>query len=457
MNIVDYTSKFQEIEEKFSLFEYEDENKLKYWDIVRHDVFYCIYHCISGGTMPIIFATYNSKKSSINILLNELKNISKFYSLTFFRKYKYLLFATSRYKNEVGINHDIASNDVIELIKNDTLIVETYRQSGSYLYPYVFNSGLRIRKFELSIKKRFFKTHNTNTNEIETILNREFDINIDLNDLINTLIEQYYIEYHYYNKFFKRLMPSSIFVVQNGIQKGMFAAANNLKIPLIELQHGLIGYIHPAYSYPKSITLNQLKTLPSYFMSFSTFWTKNLNYPMQRIIPIGNSSYAYRVPKYQKIYDITFIFADIYTEFLIQLIDELMLNKFDGNICIKLHPNQFYQYQEIEKHFVDFKLITIIRNENSIESLFSISKSILAIQSTCVYQAIYNDVMVLIYKKMDYQTHADVFENKLVRLVETADDVINELGKTIQKSNNSEIYFEDFKKDVFADFLSSIK
>jgi len=458
MNIVDYTNKFQEIEIKNGFFTCSDQSGLNYWDIVRYDVFQEIYQNLSNDITIKLDLIDNTKKSRSRNLYRKITQIAKFFRATTFKKYKYLCFVCSRYKNSDALNFDIASNDIVSRINKDSLIFESYRQEEKYLHSYVYDFGLSLEIYKYSFMSQTIKlTVKEELFKVSSCLKQEFNVDIDLDKYIYNIIERYKIELEHFIKLFTRLSPQAIFVVQNGTQKGMFAAANELNIPLIELQHGLIGYIHPSYSYPRLISKGQLKTLPKYFFSFSTFWTKHLNLPVQEIIPTGNSYFAKKIDKGLPRFEITFILADIYTNELIPLVDKLISSGFKEEICIKLHSNQYYQYEGIKKHFERYKFIEIIRNEKSIETLLSISNSILAIQSTCVYQALYNNVLVLLYKKQDYQTHEDVFNNPLLKLFDSAEDIIKILNEPKINPGPSQEYFKDFDWKLVESFLISIE
>jgi len=447
MDINEYAHKFQKIEQKYSFFDYKDTYGLKYWETVRFEIFEIIFYnstkMIEGPSI---------KKNFLNKILKNLFELLNFYLKISFKKYKYICFTASRNKNNEGKNYDIISNDIFKIIKDDSLIIETFL-GKKYQYTHIFNQGLHLTKIIASIKKKN-KKQQINF-KISQILQQEFKTKININSIIYKLIENYKLEYRYYSELFKRLKPEAIFIVQNGIQKGLFAAAKNLSIPCIEIQHGRIGYIHPAYSYPKFIDKNILYTLPMYFFSFSEYWTKNLYFPVKNIIPIGNSELSKKIIKKKSLYDITFIFSVIHTTELISLIDDLLLKK-EKKICIKLHPNQFFQKTEIENHYRNYDCVKIIGNEKSIESLLAVSKSILAIQSTCVYQAIQNKVNVFLYKKMDYKTLTDIFHNPFVHLVDSAEDIFKNLNNLTLENIDNTIFFEDFNKKTFLNILAEI-
>ena len=340
MDILEFTDKFQKIESENSFFSEKDSEGILYWDLVRHDVFYLLYFKVCNTKL---LDSVNEKKSKVDMLYTLIGNLWGYinFNLKTSRKYKYICFATSRNKDADGKNIDFVSNDILNIIHGDSLVIESFNKDLSEnRHRSVYNYGLLINSYKWRLKSKLSKK-TINKYKIAEILREEFNVDLDLTRDINAIITNYKISKSHYLRLFAKVKPKAIFLVQNGIQKGLFEAANKLNIRVIELQHGLIGYVHPIYSYPNIIQSGKLETFPDTFFSFSDFWTSNLNFPVKNIIPMGNNFYAKKTVNESKEYDLTFIFANIYSDDLLQFVDSLLKNCYKGKICIKLHPNQF--------------------------------------------------------------------------------------------------------------------
>jgi len=452
MDIVDFTVKFHALETKYNLFHEQDSNDVLYWDIVRHDVFYAIYYELSG-----IQTITTSRNPSI---LSKIISIFKYgyhalrLSIALKAKsYKYFCFTCSRYKNENKENIDYAVNDLLLVIKAETLILESnIKFNDEYYHDCFFNVGPVINTYKFKVKRLGRERKHYSSFTVSQILKKEFGVNTDIDLVITNLINRYNIEYSYYLKLFKKSIPEKIFLVQNGIQKALFHAANNLEIPVYEMQHGLVSFIHPAYDYPKHVDLSHLKTLPTYFLSFSEFWSNNIHYPVKKIRTIGNTFFAQKPALKDKVFDLTFISADIYALDLIALLDDLLVAGFEKKIAVKLHPNQFHDLEYIKRHFSSFPNVTIVFNELSVKELLLVSQAILAVQSTCVYEALYYQVKVLIYKIKDYRTHEDIFDNPNVYQIVNHTEIKSCLNNSYISGNNIP-FFENFKTNQFLELL----
>jgi hypothetical protein len=452
-DIVQFTKKIQRIEINNNFFEEKDSEGMLYWDIVRHDVFYLIYYHVAN------IQTIPSKINYVSRFKNVLSNIFGVLNFKFRvnRKYKYICFIASRNKNEKRENVDHISNDILEQIHKDSLVIESFnRNKKNNKFNSIFNFGIIFENSKISLAQILKKESIDLEFRISKILKNEFSIDINLNKSISEIIKKYKISKYYYLKLFKRTKPKAIFIVQNGIQKGLFEAANILGVPVIELQHGFIGFVHPAYSYPKNLKIKNLSTFPSHFFTFSSFWTENLHFPVKNIVPFGNSYFAMKKVKDRKEYDLTFIFANIYTKDLMKVIDDLLRFGYKGQICIKLHPNQISELKIIEETYKVFSNVSVLSNNISMSDVLSLSKSIVAVQSTSVYEALHNGVKVFIIKVKDYMTHEDILDDLNVYLIDNNQSIIK-LTKNNFITTEKNSIFQEFKQNKFTAFLNNLK
>jgi hypothetical protein len=452
VDIIDYTKKIHAIEVKYQFFKIKDTDGLFYWDIVRHDVFYAIYFELAN----IKAATPPKQDTVIGKIYNLIK--SSFYaiklSLAINRKsYKYLCISCARYKTTDDKYIDYALNDVLLSIDNEEkLILESNIKYDNSLYHKSYFSTGVLFAYYIDHLKSLLNRKSTSKYLVTNILEQEFGVSVNLDSIIYNLINRFKTELGYYTKLLQKLKPKKVFLVQNGIQKAFFTAASNAGIPVYEMQHGLVSYIHPAYDYPPNINLSHLNSFPSYFLTFSSFWSKNINYPVKYNISIGNTFFVSQAPEENKEYALTVIFVDIYALDLIKLIDCFLQSGFTKKIAIKLHPNQYYEKTHIKAHFAKYPNVDVIYNERDIKGLLMATNAILAVQSTCVYEALDQQVKVILYKIKDYRTHQDVFLNPNVYLIDGHDEIYAYLDNKFNK--NDTCYFEKFKTQKFQMILS---
>lgn len=434
-DIEEYTNNFFKIEIENNFFFKKDSSNFYYWDIVRHDMFYYLYkpHKINHSE------TINRKDKK-----NHLKRIFSLLSTSikaFFNRKKYLFFLASRNQGE-----DIISNPYLKNLNSDDIFkIET-----------VFNRENEKHNFfnTPNIYKKILKSENY---EISKILANIYSVDpVDLDNFIHDKITNFKSKYFFYKILFILASPKIIFMVQNGIQKAMFKAANDLSIPIVELQHGYIGYFHPAYSYPQEISNHIIEYyMPNYVFIFSDFWKKNIYYPT-KFESIGQQS----IQDDSSIVssdDLLFISADVYHKYLIDIAIETALFFNNRTIIYKLHPNQINDFDAIKLKCSDFLNIKVVLNDLNISELMNKNKNVILLQSTVAYEALQNKNRLYIRKQADYRVHSDIFE--YVDIFDTSDDLI----KLIQENENTKsvkdtpTFFEPFNKDKFLQVLQEIE
>ena len=76
----------------------------------------------------------------------------------------------------------------------------------------------------------------------------------------------------------------------------------------------------------------------------------------------------------------------------------------------------------------------------------------ITIQSTTVYESIQLSVKVFLYKKKDYSSHCDLFNNKNVYLVDNIDQIIENMDNEFISSGKL-TFFKKFDKGMFLKFI----
>ena len=440
MDIIVFTKVFQELEIEHGFFEFENDDGIKYWDIVRHDVFYAIYYEITGMDLPLIEEKKHSTilnywckiTSSFKVILNFIKKTQC--------KYKYIFFTASRNIYQDKSYFDQISNDIIDLKGSNSLIIETYNDSR--LKPNIYNAYLNLLlnlKFKIFNITNFSEKNNSVQYKVSKILNNFFNTSVDTDRVINRLIRRFIFEKRYYMSLFKKVECKAVVFVQNGVQKAMIMAARESNVVSYELQHGYVGYVHPAYSYPKGLE-EIVYSLPDYFLTFSFLWSSNFTRPTTTCVTLFNNFYAATGYNPNKLFDLTFILANIYSCDLLPFLDSLLKIRADYNICIKLHPNQIIEQKQIVARYINYPKVMVVGLEETMSEILSQSHTILGIQSTAVYEALHHNVKVILLQRKDYNTHQDILNNDNVYVVNEAADIIPVLAKPFVPNKDSVIF-----------------
>jgi len=441
-------NRFFDFEKEYNLFHIQNENGLYYWDLCRYDIFKKIFRL--QNHFKIQKTKHNSDfifkkipiyfKKVIKMFENEL--VLRDYLKT---DYKYIFLIASRFIKD-GKIFDNASNDFLEILKPQTFIIEKYNEDTENYYPY-----------RLLLKRKFVRylSESKKNNKISDLLVKEFNLNkTELNKLINYNIKKYYIDYYYYRDIINKINPKAIFVHQNGIQKALFAAANDIGISTIEFQHGIINKYHPQYSYNNKIDYNHLNTFPKYLFLLSEYWQEKFYYPSTKIV-MGNNEFYSEDSTPKKEEDITtIIFSRDHTENLLKLSKEFS-NTYEGFIYIKLHPNQYENKSYIEDEVSSLKNVKIITDELTIGNLLKKSRAIITITSTVVYEALQLGVKVFLLKKQNYYEHYDLFNNPNVYIINNSNEITKKINNEFDYENDFN-FFRKFNEQKFRKFINEL-
>lgn len=295
--------------------------------------------------------------------------------------------------------------------------------------------------------------------EIKDIISSRYpDVMLSENSL-RLAYKRFYAQKCFYTWLFKKKKFKTLFVVQNNLQKGMFCAAHQLGIPVIELQHGIVNKSHMAYSYPEGYKdLGEKIFTPDKIFSFAPFWFKDIYNPSCRFFPIGNDYMAPHVGR-EKIEKKSFVVvsANVFGNDLTKLVAEIVQDKrAEGfKFYFKLHPNQFWQFDEYCEKFKNCTNVEVISNQQSMHNLLEKVENMLVITSTAVYEALYAGVKVFVYKRLSYDVHLDVEGQKGVYFVDSANDVITKYAESSKLEMRPDShYFSKFNKEAFINAIN---
>lgn len=398
-----FYKKFVEMEKESGLFEYQIDG-IAIWDVVRYYCYFSLYDSVNGIKSGFVNRSSTTFYHKLKVSLFGVW--SYFKTELSLKKKKYVFFSASRNKvNDRNI--DFANDDIKKIIPKDSFLdVESYIDKYGYLN----------NNYHLKISKLFLKS-NVCKNDIQKFINT-LRISIEKHwDLINTtflnhipvLIVDFNKEKQYYSKFLEKVSPKTVFLTQNGVQKGLIYACKLASIKITELQHGIINNVHPNYSYCKGINYKYVKTIPDYLTVFSEFWEKQFFIPNAKVLVTGNSYFVpcYKVDVSKDIFNkdyLLVISSAVHQKSIEQFLDKYL--ELDKNVVIKLHPNQKLDICRIKKKYSE---LHVVFDEFSATDLIKNSKAVLMIQSTIAYEVLQLNKRLFILKSDNYKGLSNLF------------------------------------------------
>ncbi|TWX71927.1 hypothetical protein ESZ36_01465 [Colwellia demingiae] len=438
--------RFFKLEKKYNLFESNTNGGIKWWDIVRYDVYIQILYLTVRKPAPKLTRIKNNRFNVFTLLYQDIKYLLKMRN----RRVRNFFYTYPRGVDENGFSVDLISQDCLSIIKSQSFVVDGL-QTGSTKECSYNNTALLIFKklFKLTAKKNILNA------DINLILKNEFKIDFDFDKKINELLGNYNADRLYYNKLLHFYKPEIVFFLATGGEKGLIASAKHLDIKTAELQHGQTNRYHMYYSYPEGVVYNKNLTIPDTFLSFSEHW-HTINYPVKNKISIGNSLFKNMnmndTPRSGQ--SLLVISNGTFAPDLIPLIKSLATKLPDIPVVFKLHPQQKgHEREEAKQVFLGLPNVEIICTEKTTPELLNEASAVIAIQSTVVYEALQLGVKVFLYAKQDFESHDDIFINPNVYVIDEAKDIVDNVTRPFVKTDQG-VFFKGFNKQKFIDFLN---
>ncbi|MCG6191221.1 hypothetical protein K5G00_27645 [Maribellus maritimus] len=405
------------MEKKFALFLMRTNDNYPIWDIIRYKVDSFLRKSENEQSLS------SHAKKDISKSIKLFKGFIISISCLIKPLNSCLFFISSRNKDDNSIFFDLNADGALSALnKADVSIIETYTPYGNYKYS---DYNIVLHSFIHTIKKLKYKNFKLDTEVLNEILNaigKSFpSANLSkLSSVLNDEYSSFISSFLFYNWLFNKnkYRLKRIFVTQNGIQKGLFLAAKKNNILTYEFQHGSIDRTHPAYSYNSDIKYNKGDIInPNFLLTLSDYWPNLFYHPFIKNISIGNDYFNKKTKARQKTH-LTVITSNVHDMELRPVTKNIAQENPAQKIYYKLHPNQFHQFNEIEEYFLENKNVSVLTNEKNVSQLVIESKALLAVVSTAVYEALHNNTIVIILKKLNYQAHEDIFNNPNVQLIE---------------------------------------
>ena len=174
--------------------------------------------------------------------------------------------------------------------------------------------------------------------------------------------------------------------------------AKELKIPTVELQHGIIGMQHVAYNY---LSKGNYCPLPDYLFYYSNYWKGTCRFPIDqdKQISVGFPFFeaqAKKNPSISKegnILRLLVLSQPVYKYEIINFIDSLLCileeSVIDYYMIFKLHPAEFNQPVEDWNRITNHKNVDLLNNsQESLYHVFSRVDTQIGVTSTAIFEGL---------------------------------------------------------------------
>lgn len=445
--------KIWDLENKYDLLNWEIQ-EVKPWHLLRMTIYYQItqrvgiFHESSDESKP---SRINKLKIYFQIIVYSVLKNPLWGS---YRK-NILIFEHSRKVFVKGKYIDIYSQYLIDGLKPDEyeIIEEPFlhkhlsKNKHNRKYMEYFQAYTFIQRKLAKIK--FSDTETSFISQIESEINRFFDIRLDLKDMIYQGILDFKFRYQFFSKLIKKRKPKQIYVVVAYFKMPLIAAAKANNVPVIEIQHGTMSRYHLGYSFPNQ---SELDYFPDIFYAFGDYWPEAVKFPVSKdkIINYGFPYLTNRIGEFNDIgkkeKQIIFISQAVIGKDLSKIAYELAVKSKDYHIIFKLHPEEYERWKNEYHELVlasklqNFEVAD--NNQKNLYSYFAESEFQIGVFSTAIYEGLAFNCKTILYNLPGIEYMQYLQEKGIVAIVNNLQELGGALISFKPASFNREYFFK---------------
>lgn len=473
--------KFFAIEKQYGLLE-ENVDGFFFWIYARADIFYNIRDRIYNHDP----AFPQRKKSVFEKLELRAKMFyhALFHGFVNIGPYDVIVLNSPRRVWENDHYECIYTDDIVKELKSAAVLEGLFEQKHFrpvrtpnlfYLDGVEMRAQMHYYLYKYLKKKEFENKKNQIYSKISEPLRQlalayEVEINCaEIVDLIMPMLYKYHSKKKSYNRIVKKVMPKIVLEVNSEAMDCMVITelAKERGIPVVELQHGIMGKTHIVYNYPPDVVIKQF---PDYLFLFSDFWKLGNRCPIpdKNIIPVGFPYLEKQRTKYPPNKEraktvLLFLSQGMVSKHLAKIAIELLgsLNMDHYRIIFKLHPGEYATWREELNILQNVKEIEVIdNNKKNIYEFFAMADIQIGYISTAVYEGMSYNLDTYIYTQNHNTDMEDLIKLGYAKEFTTGDELlqlIRNRDKASGEMNHTEEFWTRNALNNIKDNLSMLK
>ncbi len=271
---------------------------------------------------------------------------------------------------------------------------------------------------------------------------------------ISKIVNNFKREYNYYTEILIKHSPKKIYIVVAYLKNPLIAAANDLGIETIEIQHGTITSFHIGYSYPANI---KIPYFPNKLRLWGKFWYDISQFPIDEK-SISYDGFPFLNQEIEKYSDIVrdesrvlFISQGTIGKSLVDLALEFANQNKKFKVVYRLHPSEVGQWKVLYPKLYtsslennNIKVETAI--ENPLYRSFAESKSVVGVYSTALIESLAANCKLILVDLPGVEYFQDLIDKELIKKVKNCDQLLDVIEEQNEVVINSDYFFENHKK-----------
>ena len=469
-SVRDICEVFFNLEEKYNL-NYQEIQGCYPWQLIRM----FLYYDITRRTQ-----TFGAPQQQSLSIFDKIKSFTPFVKNSIFHSpfggkenKDILIFDHPRKVIYDGEYCDIYSNFLVDFLKDSysfevleaPYLNKHFTKKQSYIK---YTDRIQLGSY---IYKKFNKIQFTDEemsliSDVRKELEKAFNLEINLEWILTIHILNFTYDYKKYIELFKKRKPKMIFVVVAYENQANVAAAKDLGITVVELQHGTITDYHLGYSYPKKTRLGgEIKYFPDKILTFGDYWINSETCPIDSkdIIPIGFPYFESQSKDFINISprknQVLFISQGVIGKYLSKVAFELASELKGYEVIYKLHPGEYATWRQNYPELVEasswdnFKVID--NSETPLYKLFAQSNYQVGAFSTAIYEGLMFNCKTFILDVPGVEYLDDLINKNYVFKISDASDLIDNLDEFKPEDYDKNLFFKNLDEKLLKSVIDN--
>lgn len=227
----------------------------------------------------------------------------------------------------------------------------------------------------------------------------------------------------------KRVRPKLVLLVCSYGKETFVEACNELGIPVVELQHGVIDRFHLGYSFPGSRATK--RAFPDYLFLFGNYWRDAVDYPIpkDRVRSVGFPYLESELKKYtgiKKRGQVVFISQGTVGRELSKLaVDVSKRNDFPYVIVYKCHPGEYARWQRDYPWLAQSAVRVVASDTPPLYRLFAESNVQVGVNSTALFEGLAFGLGTLVVNLPGAEYMERIAQHGLADIVSSPEEVVD--------------------------------
>ena len=430
---------FWRIETNHNLFEWK-EGGIYIWPLIRFKLYYLLTE--KTGLFEKAHPFQATGFDKIKLLLKATYLLIFKNPIKFLSKKDYVLIKHPRKVNGI----DLYSNALEQEIKKKTFIFDTIDEAFEKKYI-VSLDAYKAWAYLLTYLMKPFKLYESkhpNLKIIESEIQKEFDVSIDLTGLYQDQYIKFKILKKVYRTIFSTIKPKKIFLVGAYFRQEIVGAAEIENIPVVELQHGVITKYHLGYSYPEAV---KIPYFPNEIWCFGNYWHQSTPIPKDVSFKVIGAPYIYDLAKKventsQEKNRVLFTSQGVIGLELFDLAYKFAKKFKNYKVTFRLHPSEnLNKYEGILKKIGSLSNFSISHKAPNIFELIKMNEVQVGVFSTTLFEGMVLGTKTVLIDLPGIEYMKPMIEQKKIECVASIDD-LNEAILKAHLTYDSKIYYD---------------